>query len=248
MDFRGQTLVVTGGTRGVGRAITRMLAERGAYVLAGYHERAESAAETVAYCAGLPGEVVIQQCDVRERVSAETLIDEALRRRGQIDGLINCAGIAGYAPIEQITAEQWADMLRTNLDGVLYTCRATIRPMMKRRSGRIVNVAALHGIAGGPGQADYSAATGGILGLTRALAREAAPWSITVNAIAPGLVDTEQLGVIPPEQREWGEQVIALRRVARPEEIAAAAVFLASPLASYITGVTLPVDGGWRMA
>jgi 3-oxoacyl-[acyl-carrier protein] reductase len=102
-------------------------------------------------------------------------------------------------------------------------------------------------VGGGPGQADYSAATGGLLGFTRALAREAAAWSITANAVTPGLVETEMLGVMPAEQRAWGERVIALRRVGQPAEVAAASVFLASPLASYITGQTLAVDGGWRM-
>jgi len=160
---------------------------------------------------------------------------------------VNCAGLASYTPFGELSIEQWHAILATNLDGVYHTCRAVLRPMMKARYGRIVNMSALHAVGGGPGQADYSAATGGVLGMTRALAREAASWSITVNAVTPGLVETEMLDVMPQEERDWGERVIALRRSGRPEEIAAAIIFLASPLASYITGQTLAVDGGWRM-
>jgi len=245
MDFTGQVAIVTGGSRGIGRAVVQMLAARGARVIVGYLRREADAAATVAAC--VAGEAVAQQVDVRVRESVDALVAAALARWQQIDILVNCAGLAAYAPFADLDVEQWRDILATNLDGTYHTCKAVLRPMMRRRYGRIVNVAALHGVGGGPGQADYSAATGGVLGLTRALAREAAPWEITVNAVAPGLIETEMLSTIPLEERAWGERVIALRRAGKPEEVAAAAVFLASPLAAYITGQTLAVDGGWRM-
>lgn len=139
-------------------------------------------------------------------------------------------------------------MISINLEGIFHACKAVLRPMMRRHYGRIVNVSALHGLAGGPMQADFSASTGGIFGLTRSLARESAAWEITVNAVAAGLITTNMLNVLPEQEREWGERIMALRRSGKPEEAAAAIVFLASPLASYITGQVLSVDGGWRMA
>jgi 3-oxoacyl-[acyl-carrier protein] reductase len=247
MDFTGQVAIVTGGSRGIGRAVVRMLAERGARVVAGYFERAADAEASVAGCAGLPGAAIVHQVDVRARESVEGLVQTAIDTWGQVDVLVNCAGVAAYAPFAELTGEQWHAILATNLDGTYRACKAVLRPMMKRRYGRIVSVSALHAVGGGPGQADYSAATAAVLGLTRSLAREAAAWNITVNAVTPGLVETEMLDSMPREEREWGERVIALRRSGRPEEIAAAIVFLASPLASYITGQTLAVDGGWRM-
>lgn len=221
MRFDGQHALVVGAETPIGAAVAALLAARGAAVSA------------VSALGDEPGDAVVQR---------------ALADRQRIDVLIHAASSAPYAPLAQISDAQWLATLAANLDAPYALCRAAIRPMMRQRYGRIVLLAALHGVAGGPGQADFSAASGGVIGLVRSLAREAAPWAITVNAVAPGLIADGILDQIPADQKAWGEQVIALRRSGTPEEVAAAIVFLASPLASYITGQTLAVDGGWRMA
>lgn len=248
MDYSGQVAVVTGGSRGVGRAVVRGLAGRGARVLFCYRERAEAAEETLGLVGGDGGEALAMQADVGDPESGAAVVGAALARWGRLDVLVNCAGAAAFGPLETLSLERWQATLAANLSGIYHMCRAAVRPMMQRRYGRIVNLAALHATGGFPGQADYSAATGGVLGMTRSLAREVAAWTITVNAVAPGFVETELLGATPPEVRAWGEQIIAMRRAGRPEEVAAPILFLASPMASYITGHTLAVDGGWTMA
>ncbi|MGQ9612509.1 3-oxoacyl-ACP reductase family protein [Chloroflexus sp.] len=248
IDFNGQVAIVTGGSGGIGQAVVEGLARYGARVLVGYHHNEAAATDVVAAVRSSGREAAALAIDVREPDSGNVLVATAIERWGKLDILINCAGIADYGPLSEMSSERWRQTIQTNLAGIYHTCRAALRPMMQQRYGRIVNLAALYGTSGFPGQADFAAAAGGIIGLTRALAREAAPWQITVNAVAPGMIETDLIEVIPAEIQQWSTGIIALRRLGKPEEVAAAVLFLASPVASYITGQTLMVDGGWTMA
>lgn len=247
MSLHNQVAVVTGGSRGIGRAAALELAAQGARVLVNYQHSAAAAAEVARLITEAGGEAAVFAADVSDEQAASRLIDAALERWGRLDVLVNNAGITDDAPLLRLRPEQWHRVIETDLTSVFLCCRAALPAMRRQGYGRIVNVGSLAGLAGNVGQTNYAAAKAGLIGFTRALAREAAGEGITANVVAPGYIDTEMVETVPAAIKEWAMGVIAMRRFGSAEEVAAAIGFLASPRSSYITGHVLTVDGGWVM-
>ena len=237
--------LVTGGSRGIGRAIAEALAAAGARVAVNYRSSAAAAEEVVAGIRDRGGEAVAIQADVADGEQATRLVEQAAEAfGGRLDILVNNAGITRDSLILRMRPEQWDEVLDTNLRSLFFTCKAAARVMLRQRSGRIINIASVVGLTGNVGQANYVAAKAGVIGLTKALARELGSRGITVNAIAPGLIATDMTDELSAEHRGALERRIALGRLGTPEDVAHAAVFLASDGAAYITGQVLVVDGG----
>jgi 3-oxoacyl-[acyl-carrier protein] reductase len=247
IDLGGKAALVTGGSRGIGRAIVLRLATQGADVAFTYRGNAAAAAETVAAVEALGRKAIAVQGDVRDIEAAETVVKAAIEAFGKVDILVNNAGITRDDLIMRMSAEDWRDVLETNLFGAFWMIKAVTRPMLKAKGGRIVNITSVSGQAGQTGQANYSAAKAGLIGLTKAAARELASRTITVNAVAPGFVLTELTQDLPEALQAEITNRTPLGRFGTTEEIAQAVAFLASDDAAYITGQVLAVDGGLVM-
>jgi 3-oxoacyl-[acyl-carrier protein] reductase len=247
IDLSGKTALVTGGSRGIGRAIVTRLATQGADVAFTYLGNEAAAGETAAAVEGLGRTALAIQGDARESEAAEATVKAALEALGKLDILVNNAGITRDDLIMRMSPENWRDVLETNLFGAFWMTKAVTRPMLKARGGRIINISSVSGQAGQTGQANYSAAKAGIIGLTKATARELASRGITVNAIAPGFVLTELTQDLPEALKDEITARTPLGRFGTTEEIANAVAFLASEEAAYITGQVLAVDGGLVM-
>lgn len=238
--------LVTGASRGIGRAIALELARQGATVIgtATTEAGAASIGEYLAQ-AGAKGKGVA--LNVTDAARCEAVLDDILAQYGKLDILVNNAGITRDQLAMRMKDDEWDEVIDTNLKAVFRLSRAVLKPMMKARGGRIVNVTSVVGAAGNPGQANYAAAKAGVAGMTRALAREIGSRNITVNCVAPGFIDTDMTRALGEAQHAALKGQIPLGRLGKPEEIAHAVAFLASPQAAYITGVTLHVNGGMFM-
>jgi 3-oxoacyl-[acyl-carrier protein] reductase len=245
----GKVALVTGGSQGIGAAIALELSEGGAKIAVNYYPGNEgSAAGVVAQIESAGGHAAAFVGDVSDPASCTALVQAVVSQLGSLDVLVNNAGITRDGLMVRMSDEDWAAVISTNLSGVFYMTRATAKVMMKARTGSIVNVASVVGMMGNAGQANYSAAKAGVIGLTKTTARELAPRGVRCNAVAPGFIETDMTAKLPDSVREMLAGQIALGRLGSPSDVAAAVAFLASDEASYITGQVLAIDGGMTFA
>lgn len=243
-EFKGASVLVTGGARGIGRAIALAFAERGASVAIIHAKNREAAARTIGEMTARGGAGMAVCCDVRDPEAVAAAVARVEAAHGPIGILVNSAGCVRDSLFISMPLEDWRAVIETNLNGAFFCMRAVAEGMVLRRSGRIINISSLAGERGGRGQANYAASKGGLNALTRAAALELAPRGVTVNAVAPGMVETEMTETVRGLAGSGLKKSIPIRRFAVPEDIVGTVLFLASPAASYLTGQVIGVDGG----
>jgi 3-oxoacyl-[acyl-carrier protein] reductase len=242
--LRDQVALVTGGSRGIGRATAELFAAAGTQVAITYRSRKPEADHFVEEVSRAGGKALALQADFADGAAPALAVEAAVKEFGRLDILVNNAGLTRDTLVMRMSEADWDVVLQTNLKAAFLASKAALRPMLKQKYGRIVNVSSLAGVAGNAGQANYSASKAGLIGLTRALAKEVGSRNITVNAVAPGFIETELTSALPAELLERARQAAAIPRIGRPADVAPAIVFLASPEAGYITGQVLGIDGG----
>jgi 3-oxoacyl-[acyl-carrier protein] reductase len=243
VDLSGQVAIVTGASRGIGRAIAARLSAAGAQV-ACIARNVDKLDETVGAIRSAGGTAESYACDVADSNSVQNVVDSVVDKWGKLHIMVNNAGITRDTLIPRMADEDWDSVINTNLRGTFLFTRAVTRPMMQARYGRIINISSVSGLTGNPGQANYSASKAGVIGLTRTVARELASRKITVNAVAPGFIETEMTEAMGPVVIEEVKKRVPAKRLGQADEIAGAVLFLASSSASYITGQVITIDGG----
>jgi 3-oxoacyl-[acyl-carrier protein] reductase len=242
--LRGAVALVTGGSRGIGRATAVELARQGASVAIAYGSNASAAEEVAGAVRDTGADAAVLEADLADRQAAAGLVGRTVEALGGLDIVVNNGGLTRDNLAVRMTDDDWTRVIDVDLSAAFYICRAALRPLLKRRSGRIVNVSSVSGVTGNAGQANYSAAKAGLIGLTKSLAREVGSRGITVNAVAPGFIATDMTAALDDRTRDAAVAQVPLGRMGMAEEVAAAIAFLASPSAAYITAHVLHVDGG----
>jgi 3-oxoacyl-[acyl-carrier protein] reductase len=244
MQLKDKVAIVTGGTKGIGRSISLRLAEQGANVVANFSKDVEAAENLMTEAKSKRLNLGLYKADVTQFDQAKEMVEETFGQYGKIDILVNNIGLVRDNFLMLMSDEDWDSLLRTNLTSLFYCCRAVIRKMIPQRSGKIINISSISGILGTVGQTNYSASKGGMISFTKSLARELGPFNIHVNAVAPGLIESEMVSKMPKEKVEAIIKSSSLGRIGKPDDVAAAVLFLASEHSNYITGQTIVVDGG----